>query len=124
MNRLDEKKEQFARSIGATHKLNGKFVKAGDGTCAMVYTGGTWEYDTDLSDPERYPACWRDCKIYFSKDQSTQGEVYGNKTNQQDAILDALKELTAAYRRLGGLDCAYDKELLVAEALLNKLDVM
>ena len=125
MIQLSEQDEQFSISIGATHYHNGCFVKPGDGDSAMRYMNGEWEYDTDYSDPAIHPYVWKDVKIDFSsrpeEGRNTQGEVYGNKTKQQDAILDALKELTAAYRRLGGLDCAYDKELLVAEAIIKKV---
>lgn len=50
--------------------------------------------------------------------------VLAEKSEKQlDAMLEALKYLTAAYRRLGGLECAWDKELLVAEAVIKKMEV-
>lgn len=44
-------------------------------------------------------------------------------TVPQDVLVSALDNLTRAYRTLGGLDVAFDSELLVAEALLSKIGV-
>lgn len=103
-----------------------------------------WEYDEydgwgciDITGEERYASytyntlTWESerakrvtmdefRKLFPSKSDVVLAE---KSEKQQDAMLEALKDLTAAYRRLGGLECAWDKELLVAEAVIKKMEV-
>lgn len=134
---------KFARDIGATHintNVNSGFVdREFYRKDRAAYIDGKWDYgwsDLVLLDDPHY--------IFEKIDFSPLDDYYADKeldivaaggdtelevpvariiTVPQDALIRALHNLARAYRMLGGLDVAFDSELLVAEALLSKIGI-
>lgn len=125
---------KFAREIGATHWDCETFRYRKDGYIYLYITGywadgitgdSYYDYDDiikiDFAPLDDY---YTDKELdIVAAGGDTELEVARIITVPQDALVSALDNLTRAYRTLGGLDVAFDSELLVAEALLSKIGV-
>ena len=130
---------KFARKIGATHVH--KVVDPNRGI-ATFYRKDGYAYIYDQWSSGWASADYMDADTSFTRiDFSPLDDYCTDKeldivttggddvpvariiTVPQDALVSALDGLARAYRTLGGLEVAFDSELLVAEALLSKIGV-